>query len=100
MPDHSPLPWRLSAQRGREVLDADGETVLTVWPACGSPARALADADLVLAAVNGHGSLVLAVRAALALLEQERRSPADVEQARRLLRRALEGESAQVNQPT
>ena len=53
MPDHSPLPWRLSAQRGREVLDADGETVLTVWPACGSPARALFHAPQSVRIVRG-----------------------------------------------
>lgn len=92
---HSPLPWRQSAARGHEVLDANGDAVLTVWPAAGSPARAIADADLVLRAVNDMPLLYEVLELSLqALVETARRvilPPRGATEAIRALQDLLEG---------
>jgi hypothetical protein len=62
-PEHSPLPWRYDSLSGT-IWDADDKLVLSV----SENQRAIANARLIITAVNAHADLLAAAKEGLRLL--------------------------------
>jgi hypothetical protein len=90
-PKHTPLPWHAD---GPEVMGLDsngdfGEHVATAWNAPGGPEPegAVANAALIVRAVNAHSDLLAAVEALLSQLNDP--CPYDAATTRAAARAAL-----------
>jgi hypothetical protein len=64
-PTHTPTPWRLldNTGNGRNLVHVECEETLD--PVCSIPKARIADAELIVRAVNMHSELVWAARVAL-----------------------------------